>query len=59
MKRANLDNIRKTVEKLAVHIGPRPIKRRDRLAKARTFIAESFRGFGMSVALQPVIYMGI
>ena len=59
MKTANPDSLRNTVEILASHIGPRPIKRPEKLKEARDFIGKSFEDIGLSVSLQTVIYKGI
>ena len=58
MKPANPDSIKKIVTTLASDIGPRPIKRPEKLMETRDFIKDYLENLGMSVSLQPVIYKG-
>ena len=59
MKPANPDSIKKIVTALASDIGPRPIRRPEKLKEARDFIRDYLENLGMAVSLQPVIYKGI
>ena len=58
MDSANPKFLEKIVRKLAIEIGPRPLRQPEKLSRARDFIQETFKGLGLVTHLQSVIYKG-